>query len=757
MRDLPPLDRIGFGWKSHCAVWRWAAVIFRHYKLVERRGQKLGTWGTRWCAVKCLLHLAPWFWVFGFLVNFLAVLALQDTSLAYAVSVGLRIGLVSLLFGLGAGLFYGLIFGLVGGLGGGLVFGLSLGVGLGGVVGLVVVCLSFGLVVGVVLGLVGGVVGGVGVGVGVVGLARGRGLGLVVGVGVGVGWYAGMFRLHSLASHLWRSRAQDGKFLDDRWRRHPVILVRRTLTPFWKLDEFLTAVWETEPPSGRRLIRRLLAENVMHRPAARRALAVVTARTAARLDDLSRLPQVLRDLPEGDRGWLARAVPLREKADAVARCQQQAHGAGSAVARKLALMEAQEAVAAFRAFVSGCEPPLVAEFLKAADAWNLNLQRQIEAQPREVPQVFTAELDLRPGMEAFVRRDALLGELERLLLQPSGGGGLLLYARRRMGKSTLLKNLQRLLPRELSVAYLSLQSAEANTSAVHLARRLGEIIRASCPVLAPLEPPTDPASLAAFLRHADAALETAGHRLLIGLDEYEILDEKIGQGAMTEDVLALVRDAIQQHRRIRWLVSGVHHFSDLTRARWSSYLTAFQVVEMHPFSPEETRQLLTDPLRHAAVFSGRTPPGARFFRDFWHEGAVERIHHESQGWPALAQGIAREVVRLCQAAQALRSTPEILDQALHAVLETMHGTLMELLLQGVPAPAPGEPEPEARATERAAGAWLLASLRSADAAPAPADDRLRRLLTRHELIADPAAPHWRLRVPLMQRWLRERG
>lgn len=597
---------------------------------------------------------------------------------------------------------------------------------------------------------------GVGAAVGVgIGVSFEPMLGLSCGLGVALGWTYAVLRPLSILKHWMLSRYD--RFDDARWRQHPVIRFRRIIAPFPGLDRFIVAVWETRAASGLRLARRLIRENPTQQPRALRALARITARRSRWLEDLLLLSQVLKDLPEGEAGYMARTIPLREKAEAISRWQQQAGSAGSAFARKLALMGALEAVTEFRAFVSGCESPLVEEFSKACDSWQLNLRRQIEAQPREVPPVFAAELDLRPGVEAFVRRDELLGELEKLLLHPAGGGGLLLYARRRMGKSTILKNLQRLLPQTLSVAYVSLQSAEANTSTSHLAQRLGDVIRESCPEAEPFDTPADLPALAAFLRKVNDALENADRRLLSGLDEYEVLDEKIGKGAIAEDVLALMRDAIQQHRRIRWLVSGVHHFGDLTRARWSSYLTAFQTVEVRPFSPEETHQLLTDPLRHAAAFSGRTPPDADFFRDFWHAGAVERIYHESQGWPALAQGIAREVVRICHRTQSLKSTPEILEKALDDVLESMSGTLTELMLQGVPDPPDGEPDSEARALERAAGAWLRNSFRTADEALAPADDRIRKLLTRHELIADPHASDWKLRVPLMLRWLKKRG
>jgi hypothetical protein len=550
-------------------------------------------------------------------------------------------------------------------------------------------------------------------------------------------------------------------FQNGRWRRHPFLRFRGTLTPFRRMRQFICGVFELAPATGRRLIFRLIKQGGIDRLIAEWAWNIITVRKAANLHDLTELSAAFVDLRipttrpdyEDTLAYEKRQSVknrIQELAKLIAIRQGQAHAATTSIVMRAAIEAAQDAVANFRISAGELIPELAKEFTKASDCWHATLQRQFEARAREVPLVFTAELDLNPVLQAFVRRDALLAELEKFLLHPSGGGGVLLYARRRMGKSSILKNLTALLPGSLSVAYVSLQSAEANTSAAHFARRVSEVILAACPAAAGLTAPEDLAGLARFLRQTDAALETAGRRLLIGLDEYEVLDERIGQRALPEDVLALMRDAIQQHRRIRWLVSGVHHFGDLPHARWGSYLTAFQVVEVHPFSLNETHQLLTDPLRHAAAFSGRTPPDAGFFHDFWHPGAVGRIHAESQGWPALAQGIAREVVRLCHRTQALKSTPEMLEQALHEVLESMAGTLSELLLQGVPS------SDETRTLEQSAGTYL-AAYRTCETQPAPTDDRLRKLLTRHELIADPKAPTWHLRVPLMLRYLRERG
>ena len=202
------------------------------------------------------------------------------------------------------------------------------------------------------------------------------------------------------------------------------------------------------------------------------------------------------------------------------------------------------------------------------------------------------------------------------------------------------------------------------------------------------------------------------------------------------------------HRRIRWLFSGRHHFSELPGAEWSSYLTAFRQVQLRPFSPAETHQLLTEPMKHARAFGDRTPVMAGFFLEtsFWPELMIERIQHETQGWPALVQGVAKQVIARCNRAKVLRPTDEILEGALDEVLGSMEGTFQQLLLDSA----------NLQPTEKSAGLYLK-GFRTADTLPLPAEDAIRRLLERHELMSVTATGEWQLRVPLMLRWLRKRG
>jgi len=80
-----------------------------------------------------------------------------------------------------------------------------------------------------------------------------------------------------------------------------------------------------------------------------------------------------------------------------------------------------------------------------------------------------------------VRRDGVLGKLDRQLMLGSGCPGLILYGRRRMGKSTLLGNLDGFLPDSVHIVVLSLQDAAAFTSLGYLARHIADTVTGAWP------------------------------------------------------------------------------------------------------------------------------------------------------------------------------------------------------------------------------------------------------------------------------------
>jgi hypothetical protein len=209
------------------------------------------------------------------------------------------------------------------------------------------------------------------------------------------------------------------------------------------------------------------------------------------------------------------------------------------------------------------------------------------------------------------------------------------------------------------------------------------------------------------------------------------------------DLLPTLRESIQSHRRLIWLFAGSHHIADLPCAPWTSNFVSMRTVEMPLFDPSETRLLLTEPLRHSPLWTRDDPRRPGFAPEFWGTDGIKAIHAEAGGWPHLVQLIAETAVNVVNDSNARALDPALYRQTLAGAIESGDIVLRQLL------------ERECRLD----GEWRwLQGFRRADALPSPDDEAVLRSLRRRLLvIPDGEGSGWRLRVPLMQRWLRERG
>ena len=280
------------------------------------------------------------------------------------------------------------------------------------------------------------------------------------------------------------------------------------------------------------------------------------------------------------------------------------------------------------------------------------------------PQVFRAGDPVDREREAFVPRDRVVGKLEQQVLLSTGCPGIVLYGRRRMGKSTVLRNLEGFLPPKVRAVTLSMQQAEAFVSLESLVALLGESLRSAWPGGRQAEAtPRDLTGLTRLLAACNDALGAEGRRLILAFDEYENIDRKIGEGIFSEDLLALVRESIQTHRNLTWAFAGSHEIDELKHAAWTSYLVSARTIEVPPFTEAETRLLLTEPLKHSTLWPKDDPsrPRPSFPADFWGPGGIERIHAEAAGWPHLVQLIAETVVDLINDEGGRQVDPELFE------------------------------------------------------------------------------------------------
>jgi hypothetical protein len=404
------------------------------------------------------------------------------------------------------------------------------------------------------------------------------------------------------------------------------------------------------------------------------------------------------------------------------------------------------AIENFRHRVAGLHEPLASEFRAAAERWREIAERQRDEVRRiagrePTVQVFRAGDPVDRDREAFVPRERVIGRLEQQVMLATGCPGVVLYGRRRMGKSTVLKNLGGFLPPSVDVVVVSMQEAEAFTSLQSFCELLGTRMQEAWPSGAPPgEPPGDLPGFARLLAVCNRALAVRGQRLIIALDEYENVDRKIGEGVLSEDLLALIRESIQSHRSLTWVFAGSHEIEELSAAPWTSYLVSARTVEVPPFNEDETRILLTEPLKHSTLWpSDRERP--HLSPAFWGEGGIARVHSEAGGWPHLVQLIAETIVDLLNESGERQLNATLWESALDETVVRGHNVFHELLIR-----------------ESRIGGEIdyLQGFRTREAQPLPGDNAMARSLTRRLLVV-PDRDNWRLRAPLFRRWLQQRG
>jgi len=766
-----PLGELRLNWGSHFSALWWLGLLYRRPARFHEALKALDRWPARAAGLRLYLHAAGWVLLASVLGRLLLygalglptrvpgataaeVLALQGASIAYGIAGGIGLGI---LFGSGYGIAVGIAVGITVGIAGGMALGIAGGIGIGIAYG-VASGIAFGIAVGVAVGIadeiIAGITGGIasGTGDGIVGgivvgilggITVGIAGGILLGIAVAVAWGIGLFRTYYLVLHLpmvWpRPRAA--------WYwLHPVAWDDVCLAPFPGLYRLLVAYAEAHPAAGEAEIRRLIDEYPSQRGSALRAQTILRVRESAQVARLSDLPAIVALFPEVEWGYLGQTHHLREMVAEIARLQTRLDTLPRPFFREPVARALVGEVRGFEAQVAGLYEPLASEFRAAAANWLKIAEGQLkEAQAvlakRRAPTVFGTDRPVDPTQEAFVERGEVAGELERQIMLGSGCPGILLYGRRRMGKTTLLVNLPTFLPDSVRLARISLQEPKAFES---LASLVGRVAQECHGVLAGadagLAAPVDLAGLFDWLAGVDEALARRSERLVLALDEYEQIDAKIGEGVFTLDLLATLRESMQRHRRVTWVLAGSHHVADLGHAPWPSFLVSVCTVEVPPLAPEETRLLLTDPLRYSPLWKRDDPRRPRFDPGFWGPGGIERIHAEADGWPRLVQLIAETAVDLVNDSALAGVDGALMDRALDRAV-VRGDNVLRLLVQS-------------ESTLRGEWEYLVGFRRSETQAP-PIEEALCTSLCRRLLVADEGG-QWRLRVPLMQRWLRKR-
>jgi hypothetical protein len=262
---------------------------------------------------------------------------------------------------------------------------------------------------------------------------------------------------------------------------------------------------------------------------------------------------------------------------------------------------------------------------------------------QEIDNPYIIGVPLTEQQEIFVKPVDLSGtyistRIEQLLLDHRRPP-LLLYGQRRMGKTSLLNNLGRLLPNSIIPIFVDLQGPVSSASdyagfLYNIARgMIDSAKRQSALILPSLDRETlqdDPfTSFDEWLDKVEEALQQ--NIALLALDEFEALDNAIRKGRFDEeDVLGMLRHLIQHRPRFKVMLAGSHTIEEFQR--WASYLINVQVVHISYLKQPEARQLIEQPVPD---FTLRYEPDA-----------VDRVLQLTRCHPFLIQLLCAEIVAL---------------------------------------------------------------------------------------------------------------
>ncbi|MEH2170709.1 MAG: AAA family ATPase [Nostoc sp.] len=256
---------------------------------------------------------------------------------------------------------------------------------------------------------------------------------------------------------------------------------------------------------------------------------------------------------------------------------------------------------------------------------------------QEIDNPYIIGVPLNEQLELFTGRTSIGIRIEQLLLDHRRPP-LLLYGQRRMGKTSLLNNIGKLLPNSIIPMFVDLQGAPSSASdhagfLYNLARDMEKSAKKQGLTLPSLTREVLQSDSFTYfyewLDKVEQALEQ--NTALLALDEFEVLDNAIAKGRFDEqDVLGMLRHLIQHRPRFKVLLAGSHTIEEYQR--WASYLINVQVVHISYLKEAEARQLIEHPVKD--------------FTLRYEINAVERVLQLTRCHPFLVQLLCAEIVVL---------------------------------------------------------------------------------------------------------------
>jgi hypothetical protein len=362
------------------------------------------------------------------------------------------------------------------------------------------------------------------------------------------------------------------------------------------------------------------------------------------LDELSRAEESLKRVPQVEEPLRPQVMEALRRLGDIGKDVRAYLAASSETYRRDCLTRAQLGTDEVKGMAQAIHEPESSILTAIAERWRkvIAVEQEKIARPKlvlHIPNNYIIGPPIRPESgRLFVGREDVFTKIEYLWLNVFQKTSVVLHGQRRMGKTSILYHLEQKLGSEYIPILADMQRHAAVSSTGALLYNLADLIQRELELRGIFLPRPELSEYAGepfiafghFLDAAGEALDKKGRWVILMLDEFEKIEEKINAGVFGQDLLEHLRNAMQHRPRFVLIFAGCHTLEDMCREYWSPFFGAAQSIKVSYLDEESARQLITNP------WDG--------FELNYERDAIERIIALTGCQPLLLQAVCSAVI-----------------------------------------------------------------------------------------------------------------
>jgi hypothetical protein len=236
-----------------------------------------------------------------------------------------------------------------------------------------------------------------------------------------------------------------------------------------------------------------------------------------------------------------------------------------------------------------------------------------------------------------------------------------------------------------------------------------------------------------FLDEVEEAIHAPENRIILALDEFEVIEQKLIEGKVSGDLLPFLRNMMQHRQGFSLIFAGGHALDEMISDSWIQYFNTAVPLRLSYLDEASARKLITQPIED--------------FPLNYEPEAVDLLIEQTNCHPCLIQLTCQALVDMKNEQRSRHATVEDVEQALKKSLGNDYA--LRSLWDWIPE------------NERPLLAWLAsagsASIGQMTRALLKSETEIRgiteHLVKAEVLQREGSPPVYRFQVPLFRQWV----